>query len=73
MNMTKSDSNLVAAYGYDEVAGHLHVTVTSDGHTHKFAVPADMAEQFAAVDADPSKSLGAFFNTKIKGKYPEIR
>jgi hypothetical protein len=61
-------SSNLAEVGYDPDLETLEVQFKSGGIYQYFNVPAFMYERLMSAD-----SLGRFFNTEIKGHYPEAK
>ncbi|KAF0114066.1 KTSC domain-containing protein [Pseudotabrizicola sp. L79] len=61
-------SSNLAEVGYDPNLETLEVQFKSGGIYQYFNVPAFMYERLMSAD-----SLGRFFNTEIKGHYPEAK
>ena len=61
-------SSALQSVGYDPVKRILELKFKDDGVWQYFSFPPSAYKRFSHAD-----SLGNYFVTKIKGKYPEIR
>jgi hypothetical protein len=68
MERNHVESSALQSVGYDPEKRILEVKFRDDGVWQYFSFPPSAYKKFCS-----ASSLGNFFVTKIKGKYPEIR